>query len=956
MSAGYIQLAAIGQQDAYLTGQPQVTYFSGMYRRHTPFVLEAYDIPFLDQQVGYGQNNICRIPAKGDLVRGLTLKLTLPALNNPGSDWTWPTPPAPVTNNPHVRIITPSTGGASTTITSTLLVPSYSTNNASQWFTTFAPFIGYNYAFNKFIFSNCASVEVENSTAPLASGVFFGLDPKAYTSINPVSGNLIYTVNSTSNLQANSISPSNVSANFISTVTRVGDFTLEQAGWVQSIGALAADTKTGFFAYLNQPYNISGQQFLNFNEISVNGAYWTVVDQSSKFKITTGGRLEFTTAGFYSLNAGFELGAGSMATFSYGSSTTEAIEGGGPINPNFEYTYTFRVSPDPSMPVVIPVNVTNTANTYYFYVTSTGSQIQDDSYISIYQVDDIYRITTDIVMDANPCRVQLYSNVSSPSNISVTLSPNSIINFANKGEYLVTGVLSLANGYVSNVSILEGSNLEYLYDMSAQGRDPTFAFTLPVIVFYPTRNYTINIATTTTTTILANSYFVVNRIGVSTGAIPDTVVLPDNGLTFQSNVTTLTSPFDFTENFTSNGASNLISYTQAGFQFSNTGTYMLTGAVCTADPVTSITFGSRTYQVGVGLLPPYTFQVPLIVTNLSTTYPVSVTVYGSTAAPNIFSNTFISVYPITTSFIQASTQTYAYYDSVGTWAIKTADLKIGGQTIQSLTGEFIELWNDLHIPFENQPGLQVLTGKNDTGTTINPPGRTYFVNLPFYFYGNPSLYLPLVALSRHDVEVHVTFRNFSELTTVPVTNPTLGATIIVDYVYLSDPEIRWFQQARLDYMITQCQYQSIGLLAGFQNAVFNLDFKNPVRELFFVIQPTIQNPYDYSNNAVVSFGLSFNGQEVFTNDTTDALYTADIEPFNHYTNFPQREFFMYSFTGNPNSPKPRGQINFSRIKQVLLTLNCGGQAYLPTKDFRILAVNYNILRIADGLGGLMFNT
>jgi hypothetical protein len=129
-----------------------------------------------------------------------------------------------------------------------------------------------------------------------------------------------------------------------------------------------------------------------------------------------------------------------------------------------------------------------------------------------------------------------------------------------------------------------------------------------------------------------------------------------------------------------------------------------------------------------------------------------------------------------------------------------------------------------------------------------------------------------------------------------------------------------------------------------------------VRELFFVIQPTNQLPYDYSNNAVISFGLSFNGQEVFTNDTTDALYTADIEPFNHYTNFPQRDFFMYSFTGNPNSPKPRGQINFSRIKQVLLTLNCGGQAYLPTKDFRILAVNYNILRIADGLGGLMFNT
>jgi hypothetical protein len=106
----------------------------------------------------------------------------------------------------------------------------------------------------------------------------------------------------------------------------------------------------------------------------------------------------------------------------------------------------------------------------------------------------------------------------------------------------------------------------------------------------------------------------------------------------------------------------------------------------------------------------------------------------------------------------------------------------------------------------------------------------------------------------------------------------------------------------------------------------------------------------------MSFGLSFNGQDVFTSDTTDTIYAGDIEPFNHYPNFPQRSFFMYAFTGNPRSPKPRGQINFSRIRQVLLTLNCGGQEYLPAKELRILGVNYNILRIADGLGGLAFNT
>jgi hypothetical protein len=595
MSAGYIQLAAIGQQDAYLTGSPQITYFSGVYRRHTPFVLEAYDIPFLDQQVNYGQNNICRIPTKGDLVRGLTLKLTLPALNNPGSDWTWPTAPALNTNDPHLYVVKKADGTGNALITATTLVSSYSTNNATQWLTTvFSPYVEYSSSQNKFIFSNCASVEVENSSNALASGVFFGLDPKGYSSINPASGNLVYTVNSTSNLQANSVSPSNTSPNYISTVTRSGDFTLEQTGWVRSSGTLPADPKAGFFTYLNQPLNISGQQFLNLKSISTTSAYWSFQDPSAKYFVTAQGRLQFLTAGLYALKVGVEIGAGSIQTFSYGSSTNESSEGGGPVNPNFEYTYTFRVSPDPSMPTVIPMNITNTANTYYFYMTSTGTQLQANSYISINPVDEIYKLNSGIVMNANPCKVQLAGNVSGTSNTTVTLSPTSNINFTNKGEYLITGVIYLNSGYVSNVSLWEGANIQYTYDMSVQGRDPTFAFAMPVIVSDTARNYTMNIATTSTTTILSNSYFVINRTGVYTGAVPDTIVLPDNGVTFQSNVTTLTNPFQLASKFTSNGVSNLIQFTNAGLTFSNTGTYMLTGAICTKDQVTSLTFGTKT--------------------------------------------------------------------------------------------------------------------------------------------------------------------------------------------------------------------------------------------------------------------------------------------------------------------------------------------------------------------------
>lgn len=946
-------MAAIGQQDAYLTGSPQITYFSGVYRRHTPFVLEAYDIPFLEQSVRYGQNNICRIPAKGDLIRGLTLKLTLPALNNPGRDWTWPTEPATTTNQPHIRINVPATGGSNTTIITTILVSSYSTNNFPKWFTTFNPYIDYDFAQNKFMFSNCASIEVENRSDPLAPGVFWGLDPKAPSSISPT-GNLVYTVGSTSNLQSNSVI--NTSANFISTVFRTGDFTLEQAGWVQSVGAIAANRKAGFFSYLNQPYNVSGQQFLNFSGTSGSGAVWTTPNQNLKITATPGGRIQFQKPGLYVLKAGFGLGAGSIQTLSFGSSTSESTEGSAPTNPNFESTFTFRVSPDPSMPAVISMNVTSVSNTYYLYVTSTGSQLQANSYVSINPIDEVYKIKNPISVTTSPSKIQLYGNVAKTSDSAMVLTPTSNINFLTTGEYILTGVMSLSDGYVSNVTLWGGTSLLYDYDMRIQGRDPTFAFSMPIVVTSLSTNYYINVTTTTTTTILPeNSYFILNRIGVLTTDQADQNILPENGISFRPTTTTLSSPLNFVSNFTASGNSAIISYTSGGFQFSNAGAYMMTGAICTQDLISSVTFGPQTYEVNLGIAPPYTFQVPIYVSDTTATYPVSLVMRGASAAPNLFSNTFVSVYPITSALPDPTTITYPYYDSVGTWAIKTADLKIGGQTIQSLTGEFIELWNDLHVPYENQPGLKILTGKNDT-STINPPGRTYFVNLPFYFYGNPSLYLPLVALDRHDVEVHVTFRDFSELTAVTVSNPTLEATIITEYVYLSDQEINWFRRAQLDYVITQCQYQTIGLLPGFQTAVFNLDFKNPVREMFLVVQPTNQLPYDYSNNAVLSFGMSFNGQELFTDYTTDALYAGSIEPFNHYPNFPQRDFYMYSFTANPVSPKPAGQINFSRIKQILLRLNCGGQAYLPAKDLRILAVNYNILRVADGLGGLLFNT
>jgi hypothetical protein len=43
MAGGLMQLVAYGAQDAFISGNPQITFFKVVYRRHTNFALEAIE-------------------------------------------------------------------------------------------------------------------------------------------------------------------------------------------------------------------------------------------------------------------------------------------------------------------------------------------------------------------------------------------------------------------------------------------------------------------------------------------------------------------------------------------------------------------------------------------------------------------------------------------------------------------------------------------------------------------------------------------------------------------------------------------------------------------------------------------------------------------------------------------------------------------------------------------------
>jgi len=76
---GQLQIVAQGKQDVFLTGNPTITWFKFVYRRHTNFAVESQRMYF-DGSPNFGQKLSCLIPRNGDLLGPIFLKLTLPQL------------------------------------------------------------------------------------------------------------------------------------------------------------------------------------------------------------------------------------------------------------------------------------------------------------------------------------------------------------------------------------------------------------------------------------------------------------------------------------------------------------------------------------------------------------------------------------------------------------------------------------------------------------------------------------------------------------------------------------------------------------------------------------------------------------------------------------------------------------------------------------------------------------
>lgn len=79
MTGGLIQLVAYGDQDLFLSSDPQITFFKIVYRRHTNFSTEIIKQPFVGNPE-FGRRITCILSRNGDLIRKLYLVAVLPMI------------------------------------------------------------------------------------------------------------------------------------------------------------------------------------------------------------------------------------------------------------------------------------------------------------------------------------------------------------------------------------------------------------------------------------------------------------------------------------------------------------------------------------------------------------------------------------------------------------------------------------------------------------------------------------------------------------------------------------------------------------------------------------------------------------------------------------------------------------------------------------------------------------
>ena len=263
----------------------------------------------------------------------------------------------------------------------------------------------------------------------------------------------------------------------------------------------------------------------------------------------------------------------------------------------------------------------------------------------------------------------------------------------------------------------------------------------------------------------------------------------------------------------------------------------------------------------------------------------------------------------------------AVYSHDWTQVVKSVDLYIGGQKIDSQDAIFTE-----KIAVDT---FAQNVSKSSNGPHPGVSSSSYFYPLRFFFCEGPQNALPLIALQYHNVEVKIRW------------GPSAGNYDIeafANYYYLDNEERGNIASRNRDMLITQVQKN---IPSG--DKTQELIFSHPVKY--------IASTDTTSTGALVStdnkIKLEINGLDIGEFRFAKPHFI-DVVNYYHTSFVTSPDFFLHCFCLSTSSLQPSGTLNFSRLDNAKIV----SDTKIITDP--IYAVNYNILRVENGMAGLLY--
>lgn len=290
----------------------------------------------------------------------------------------------------------------------------------------------------------------------------------------------------------------------------------------------------------------------------------------------------------------------------------------------------------------------------------------------------------------------------------------------------------------------------------------------------------------------------------------------------------------------------------------------------------------------------------------------------------------------------------------------TIDLIIGGQKVDSQHFDYFgDIWTNYLADSENKS--RELNNK----TSVSNPG---FLPLHFFFCDHKG-FLPLVALQSHQVEIKI---HFDETVVNTLQDSEKQAKVYGNYIYLDKEERESLVKRSMDFVITQVQRIEHQLSAVDDNTIENggynsVDisfFNHPVKSLFWGFGASSD---DFANDrfSFLNADIQINGTALLEN--MSPLYFHTVQNYykstHGHTEFVTENqtmlytrYFCYHFCLDASEYNPTGSCNFSRIDNAKLIIRGAEKGSLrqENESLYVFAVNYNVLRIKDGLAGILF--